>query len=160
MSTGHEMTDYSLRIAQRHVEMYSNQDSLMTAQHRDAMECRACEEFLSLGIGAYKWIRQADETLREAARQGFEVPEEAVNALRLLYRRWLTPCRRASKLIDAQKANGFLIGNLGEFNAACEYVRSQVRRQEDYAVLDEVMQGKSFDAAFWQEAARIRSAHS
>ena len=160
MNTGAPMNDFSLRIAQRHIEAYSSWDHDLMAQHRDAMECRACEEFLDAGIAAYKWLKHADETIREAARQGFEVSAETVETLKLLYRQWCVPCRHANKLIADQKANGFSIRNLREFEEAWEAVQSQVQRQKDYEALNELMQGQVFDTGFWQEAARLRSERS
>jgi hypothetical protein len=155
MTSNVPMTDYSLRIAQRHVELYSSQDKGLMAQHRQAMECRACEQFLNTGIEAYKWVKHADDVLREAARQGFEVKDECVEVLNLLYRQWLVPCRHAMKWVETQQANGFVIGNLEEFEAAKQDVRKQVQRQKDYATLDDTMQGKPFDTGFWEEAARL-----
>ena len=50
------------------------------------MACRDCKDFLRRGIEAYRWLRQADHTLRQAAIAGLEVkkvkvPQKPVTAL-------------------------------------------------------------------------------
>lgn len=135
-----EHSDSSLLIARQRVDAYSQRDALME-QHAEAMKCRDCEDLLHCGIEAYKWLRRADETLREAAKAGFDVGEEAKEALDLLYRTWLRPCERAERRIREQQELGFTIKNLDEFRAACSFVKRQVRKQEMFAALDQAFQG-------------------
>jgi hypothetical protein len=124
-----ENSDSSLLIATQRVKAYRERDALME-QHAQAMECRDCEDFLQAGIEAYKWLRQADESLREAAKAGFDVGEEAKQALDTLYRCWLDPCEHAERRIQEQQKVGFPIANLPAFREACTFVERQVRKQE------------------------------
>ena len=144
--------DSTLQLAQKYVEEYTKHDDAM-AQHYAVMEkCEACEEFLRLGVNAHKWLRQADETLREAARQGIEVPAESRDALEVLYRDWLEPCADAEKLIKKQEDSGYAPGNLAEFRLAREDVERRVRLLDMDKALDDASRGVVFDAEFWAAA--------
>ena len=135
-----EHSDSSLLIAEQRVRAYSERDALME-QHAQAVNCRDCEDLLQCGIEAHQWLRKADETLREAARAGFDVGEEAREALDLLYRTWLRPCEHAERRIREQQELGFTVAHLDRFRDACEFVRRQVRKQEMFASLDQAFQG-------------------
>jgi len=152
-----DVSDYSLRLAKKHVEEYRNQDAIMS-QHREAMACRDCEGFLERGIEAYNWLRHADRVLRQAAVEGFEVPEEARDALAALYRAWLHPCPRAEERIKEQEERNFRLRNLHEFRAACEYVEQQVRLLDMEEEIDDAFEGRVFDEEFWKKAHDMRSA--
>ena len=129
-------SDSSFLIAQQRVRAYSERDALME-QHAQAMKCRDCEDLLDCGIEAYKWLRKADETLREAAKAGFDVTVEVRDALDLLYRTWLGPCKHAERRIQEQQEAGFEVSNLAEFRDACEFVKRQVREQEMFAAIEQ-----------------------
>ena len=144
--------DYSLKLAEKHVSEYSNQDSF-NERHREAMECRNCEDFLELGINAFKWLTQADETIRQAAIEGLEVSENIPEVIATLYRAWLRPCDRAEALIKEQRERGFRLKNLNEFRDACDFVRQQVRLMDMENTLNKAQQDDLFDVEFWQEAA-------
>jgi hypothetical protein len=152
------VADYSLRLAEKHVEEYDERDKKLIAAYRAAMKCRDCEEFLQLGIDACKFIRQADTVLRQAAVEGLEVPVEAKDALSRLYRGWLAPCPRAEERIKQQEMQGFKPSNLKEFRDACEYVTQQVRLLDMEKHLESAFQGQVFDEDFWLEAHKMRSA--
>lgn len=149
--------DYSLGFAQKHVRKYRAQDEIMAA-HSEAMTCRDCEDYLELGIKAYKWLRQSDCTLREAALdEDFDVPEEIPDIIATLYRAWLEPCAHAEKWIKQLEGRGFRLKNLHEFRDACEYVQQQVRLIDAEEELEHAFQGDVFDEKFWQEAHTLRS---
>ncbi len=149
--------DCTLQLARKYVEEYTKHDEVM-AQHYAMMEkCDACEKLLRLGVNAHKWLRQADETFREAARQGIEVSAESRDALEFLYRGWLKPCGDAEKLIQKQKDLGYTPDNLGEFRLACEDVERRVRLLDMDKALDDASQGVVFDAGFWAAARKTRT---
>lgn len=151
------LLDYSLRLAEKHVKEYRDQDVLMS-QHEKAMACRDCEDFLESGIQAYKWLRRADRVLRQAAIERLEVPEEARDALASLYRNWLLPCPQAEERIKQQADRDFRLKNLHEFRQACEYVEQQVRLVNMEEQLEDAFEGRLFDEEFWQKAHEMRSA--
>ncbi len=151
--------DYSLKLAKKHVEEYSKQDSIK-ALHNEAMECRDCEDWLEIGLEAFRWLKQADQTIRQAAVEGFAVSSSAPNSIATLYRAWLRPCDRAEGLAKEQIGRGFRLKNLTEFREACEFVRQQVRIIDLEDALDEAQQGEVFDEVFWQRAALKRSDQS
>ena len=152
MSTNLPMADYSLQIAERRVELYSD----LMAQHREAMACYTCEDFLEAGIQAEKWLRKADETLREAARLGINTPDEARAEIDKLYARWLLPCPAADEMIAHFQARGFQISRLQAFKEAEQNVRRRIAKNEALADLDEMLEGRGFSEQFWAEASRLR----
>ncbi len=149
-------TDITLELAKKHVSKYAEQDRIM-AQHCSAMKCRDCEDFLQLGIEAYQWIARADQTLRQAAVEGLDVPEEAKDVLCKLYTSWLTSCAHAEDRIREQEQQGFTVANAGRFRESRENVEQQLRVLEAHEALDEAFQGQMFDESFWAEAHRMRS---
>jgi hypothetical protein len=151
------VSDYSLRLAEKHVEEYRDKDAIIS-RHEEAMECCDCEDFLQLGIEACKWLRRADRTLRQAAVKGFDVPPEARDALAKVYRFWLLPCPHAEERIKQQKSRGFTLGNLKDFQEACEHVKQQVRLLGMEEQLESAFQGGVFGEQFWHEAKKMRSA--
>ncbi len=141
--------DYSLQLAEKGVEEYQTHDRAM-AQHKAIMgQCDECEKLLQLGIDASRWLKQADEMLREAAKQGIDVSEECVASLEYLCRGWLEPCPHAEELVERQKAAGYPPENLDAFRQAREEVEKWVRFLDMDKALDDACQGVPFDAAFW-----------
>jgi hypothetical protein len=151
------ISDYTLRLAQKHVEEYARREEAMD-QHRAVMKkCDTCESFLCLGINAYRWLKQADDTLREAAREGLEVPEECRDELEIAYRDWLKPCPHAERLIEEQQELGYKPENLEEFKRACEDVKKQVRLLDMDKALDDASRGVVFDAQFWAATKKVHA---
>ena len=145
--------DYSLQLAQKHVDAF---DALME-QHRQAMKCRDCEELLQSGIDAYRWLTRADETIRQAAIEGFDVPPEVVTALATMYRAWFKPCRYAEERIRDQERQGFAVTNVDAFRKAHDAMRMKVHILEMEDHLESAFQGGVFDVPFWTEAQRLRN---
>ncbi len=137
--------DYSLELARKHVNSYG--------QHT-AMKCG---DFLRHGIEAYRWLRQADHTVRQAAREGLEVSPETVSVLSELYRLWCRPCSHAEKLIAEQEARGLSVAGVKEFREARDFAEGQIRRLEMYETLEQAFRGEFFDDSFWTEAGGLRS---
>ena len=120
-----------LTVAQRRVRDYTDESDRLTAAHRDAMECRDCEEFLQHGINAYKWIKHADEFLREADYQGVaEMTQEVRDALDLLYKSWVSPCAFAERWIADTAEKGHEPDNLHSFREICEEARDVIQNRE------------------------------
>ena len=150
-------SDISLRLAEKHIEEYRDKDEIIS-RHHEAMECRDCEDFLELGIEAYKWLRLADRMLRQAAVKGIDVSAEVTDALATLYRHWLIPCSHAEERIKQQEDRGFVLRNADAFRNAREQVKQQVRLLGMEEQLESAFQGDIFDEEFWLEARKMRSA--
>jgi hypothetical protein len=158
MSSQNEIPlDFSIQLAQKQVEAYSAKDDELMATHQQAMECRDCEEFLDTGIHAYQWLRRAEETAREAAREGIEVSPDAVAAIKLLYRSWLRPCAHAEQRIREQEAAGYHVSNLADFRSAGDDVKKRVQAFDMYDAIDDAFEGRVFDADFIRRAEELRS---
>jgi hypothetical protein len=147
--------DYSLGLATKHITEYCDKDAVI-AEHREAMKCCDCEDFLRLGIEAHDWLAQADRTLRQAAAQGLDVAAEANGVLETLYREWLRPCAHAEEQIRQCEVRGYCPGNLGAFRKAREHVEQQIRLLKMEEHLESAFQGGIFDEEFWLEAQKTR----
>lgn len=145
--------DYTLRLAKKHVDAF---DALM-AEHRQAKRASDCEELLRTGIEAYHWLKQADDTIRQAAVEGFAVPQEVVGALAELYRAWLKPCSYAEEQIRLCQSRGYSLANLDEFRRVRAAVEQKTRVLALNDDLDAAFRGEMFDAGFWSEAHRTRN---
>lgn len=156
MNVPDTICDYSLRLAEKHVEEYRDYDVLIS-QHKEAMECRDCEDFLALGIEAFKWLRRADKILRHAAIKGLDVSADAVGALATLYHLWLLPCSHAEERIKQQEEKKYHPRNVKDFREASEFVKREVRMLEMEEQLEGAYRGDVFDEAFWEEAHKMRS---
>ena len=99
--------------------------------HREAMQALDCEEFLEKGILAFDWLKQAENTVREAiARDIIKLTEEGHKAFESLYYSWLNPCETAEARISTAKKNGYNPENLDRFNECCEQVRTWIEENE------------------------------
>ncbi|MCE9545301.1 MAG: hypothetical protein K8T25_07265 [Planctomycetia bacterium] len=117
-----------LRIARESVQDFH--DNLMQA-HAEAMDCLECEELLDKGISAYKWLSQAEATLREGAARGIcPFTDKLRQALETLYYFWLDPCKYAEERIAAALEKGYNPDNLQEFRDCCERVRAWIEENE------------------------------
>jgi hypothetical protein len=123
--------DVLLELARRRIEAYAGETCELMRRHAEAMACRDCEDFLRLGIDAHKWLRRAEETLREAAYEGLlDFGPELHAAIDALNDAWLQPCEFAERWIAALAAGGYFPENLNEFQAACESVRDRAERRD------------------------------
>ena len=85
------------------------------------MECRDCEEFLAEGIEAFRWLRTAEDIMREGDYQGvFEFTAELQKVLDLLYSAWLVPLEFVENWISSLAARGYTPKNLPKFRKVCE----------------------------------------
>ena len=67
-------------------------DPLLQA-HAQAMECRDCEDYLRLGLQAFRWLRTAHQHLQEDVLLGKAAyDDELEQSLTGLYESWLEPC--------------------------------------------------------------------
>ena len=101
MSEQVDLSDITLELAKRHVESFRQKDAVM-ASHRQAMQCRDCEDLLDSGIRAYRWMRNAEVTLQEAARQGIQILADVVAAIKSLYHAWQRCCGPAPRIESAK----------------------------------------------------------
>jgi hypothetical protein len=135
-----EHSDSSLLVAAQRVRAYTERDALME-RRAQAMEGRECEDLLQCAVEAFNRLKGADETLREAAKAGFDVGEEVKEAIDSLYRTWLAPRERAERRIRECRERGFSIENLDQFRAASRFVERRVQKQDMFAALDEASRG-------------------
>ena len=75
-------SDLSLQFAKRFVEQYEGRYDEIMRRHFVAMECRDCEEFLRQGLNAFRWLRHAEETFRQAAVENLCTTQEDVELLK------------------------------------------------------------------------------
>jgi len=115
------MCTQTLSMARDHVGMFS--DQVMRA-HEEAMDCRDCEDFLKMGIEAFRWIERAHNNIYQSIYDGDTVfDHELDESLTKLYESWLTPCAHAEKWIAVQVSRGYYPDNLTEFRTCQENAR-------------------------------------
>ncbi len=92
--------------------------------HVEAIESRDCDEFLRLGIEAFRWLEKARADIRADVLAGRAVYDPELEAtITRLYERWLAPCARAEEWVHAQLTRGYALDNVKEFNDCCESAR-------------------------------------
>lgn len=120
-----------LDVAQRRVRDYTDEADSVIAHHFQAEDCWKCQEFIQKGISAYKWLRRAEEFMREADYQGIqEYTTAAQDAVEAMYRAWLCPCEFAEQWIKSNIERGFHLDNLVEFREICEEVQDVIQNRE------------------------------
>jgi hypothetical protein len=156
-------TDLSLQLAQKFVEEYENRYDEIMRRHCEAMECRDCEEFLLQGLNAFRWLRHAEETLRQAAAENLcttpedmELLKTATESLNTLFAVWLRPRADAEKRI-ANLAGQFDVAHAKDFRDACEYVQRKIQKLEMQNAIEDAFQAGVFDESAWIEASQMRS---
>lgn len=100
--------------AKRHVDFFSQQSEEL-GEHHEAMDCWDCQDYLQLGIDAFRWLKRAEEVIRDAVYQGALAGQERKfeHSLRTLYGAWLQPCDAAEQWAAQHIARG--LSNLDEF---------------------------------------------
>ncbi len=97
--------------------------------HKEAMECRDCEDFLRLGIEAFQWLQKAHRNIQDDVYQGRSVFDEHVeHSITKLYQRRLKPYSTAQRWMNRLQDQGFELDNAIEFVRSC---------QEASAILEE-----------------------
>lgn len=121
----------TLRIAQNRVRAYTDESDDLMKRHEEAMECCDCEDLLQIGIDAHKWLRRAEDTMREAVYLGlFEFTHEVKETLDILYAAWLEPCEFAEKWILFLDKREYIPDNLAAFRNACEKVEDTLQHRD------------------------------
>lgn len=136
----------AIRSARLHVKSFSDESDVIQSSS-EALECRDCEDFLQLGIDAFRWLNRADEHIRRAVFAGVPHNEEADRALIALYKAWLAPCAVAEGRVASQENRGYQVDNLAEFrNCVAEveallkesrHVGGQLAEARDRAIASE-----------------------
>jgi hypothetical protein len=126
-----ELDNLSYRAATALVHSYALEDEVAGA-HREAMDCRDCEDFLQLGIDAFQWVMRADQVLRRATFEGKAAfdPAQAEAGIRALCALWLKPCEPANRWISLQESRGFKVDNVERFHECCTEMRAIVAAQD------------------------------
>ncbi len=155
-------TDLSLRLAKKFVEQYESRFEEIMHRHSEAMECRDCQEFLVEGLNAYRWLRNAEETFRQAAvenlcttEEDMELLKKGIEALNVLFAAWLRPREDAEKRI-ANLAGQFDVAHATNFRAACEYAQRKIQKIEMQNAIEDAFQRGVFDECAWVEASQMR----
>lgn len=121
----------ALNLARRRIHDYAGETASWAQQHAEAMECRDCEEFLQKGISAYKWLRRAEETMREADSEGlFDFDTELREAVGDLYQAWLQTLPLVENWIAALQQRGYSLDNLADFQAVREAVQDVIDQKD------------------------------
>jgi hypothetical protein len=156
-------TDFSLQLAKKFVEQYESRYDEIMRRHSEAMECRDCEEFLLEGLNAFRWLRNAEETLCQAAvenlcttEEDMELLKKGIEALNVLFAAWLRPREDAEKRI-ANLAGQFDVAHAADFRAACEYVERKIQKIEMQNTIEDAFQSGVFDESAWIDASQMRS---
>ena len=102
------------KLAQKCMRDYSEKDATMQ-KCAEAMSCRDCEDLLRSGIEAFKWLKQSENTLQEAAKAGIQVSMHAKEAIDYLYRAWLMPCEHAEPAYGNRKKRDSRLPTLRNF---------------------------------------------
>lgn len=119
-----------LRIANESVRDFHEE---IMREHHAAMACCDCEERLQKGIVAYRWLSNAEATVREGIVRGFlegEKATEALEAAYLLYQTWLYPCETAWKWVELLQLEGYTPDNLEEFRECADQVAAWVEEHQ------------------------------
>src|SRR5690606_16090765 len=82
-----------MRIAGNRLSAYSGEFAEWKNNHAVAMECRDCEEFIAIGIKAFRSIENAEKDFWELANADqVEYTTEAQSTIDMLYQSWMAPC--------------------------------------------------------------------
>jgi hypothetical protein len=125
------MSNICITVAQRRVRDYTDESDRLMQDRAETLECQDCEAFLQHGINAYRWLRRAEEFLREADYQGLvEFEPDLRDVLDALYEAWMRPCEFAEKWIAESLRRGSGVGNLTEYRETCEDARELLQELE------------------------------
>jgi hypothetical protein len=90
-------------------------------EHAAAMESRDCDEFLRLGIEAFRWLEKARANIRADVLAGRAVYDaDLESAITRLYEQWVATCARAEIWAKAQAERGYALDNAAEFRECCD----------------------------------------
>jgi len=94
-----------------------NEFDAVIGAHRAAMNCHDCEEVLQRGIGAFRWLERAEETVVQAENDCLApYSPEAHAAIEELYRLLTRQMGVADAHARQVIAGGFTPDNLAEFH--------------------------------------------
>ncbi|MFO1019106.1 MAG: hypothetical protein U0903_00175 [Planctomycetales bacterium] len=132
---GHEeyvmSENVALKLAEVCIHEYADESRDAWKDHAEAMNCRDCEEFLQKGINAFKFLRYAEEVMRQADYRGIEpFTGDLRETVGRLYRAWFGPCEMAEQWIETLGGQGYFPENLKAFREACDQVQEIVDQQE------------------------------
>ena len=111
-----------LEVARHHVRAYADTSAARADRELAAGSCDACAGLIQAGVDAYRWLRRADETLREADYCGLaRLTPEIRETVGQLYALWLDAFSQTDAWI--RSLGGSPPVGFAELVDACEEVR-------------------------------------
>ena len=108
--------DRAARRVQEFRDIAHDHGTSVVDESRQAMDCLECDDFLRLGVEAYRWITRVDELLRFALYRGScDYDETVESAILGLLTEWLSQSSAAIKWASLCKAHGYKLDNEAEF---------------------------------------------
>lgn len=124
------------RHAHKLVGDYKTEAGDLMVEHRAAMDCRDCEDFLQLGIDSFDWITRAAGAVRsQAILSDDPVFSQGESALKQLRSAWLEPCRFAEGWAALQLAQNYTVSNLEGFRDCCKKMQAIVAEDAKMAAI-------------------------
>lgn len=124
-----------LQIAENQLQSFEeelDQDQIMR-DYYEAEDCFKCESRLRSGILAATSLFRAEEVVATAERLGLiDVSPEFQQTLKLLYARWVAPCKSAEAWVARVEEKGYTVDNLDEFRNCCAKVQEWIERNAIY----------------------------
>lgn len=130
---------FAFKTAQSHLDIF--QDDLMH-EHKQAMACYDCEDFLLAGVDCYKWLVRAEDSWRRQIIEGIiDHDEKSAAAISDMFTRWLRiGSAQAERMIAAQIAAGYQeakIANLGEYRKCKAEIEAKLEEQGHLSLAEE-----------------------
>lgn len=117
-----------LELAECQLQQFEHDDPVLR-DHREAEDYWRCEEFLKVGIEAYKFLSRAEEAFIVADVAGIaEYSAELQSFVKALYGRWLATCPSAVEWINRLSAQGHDVENRKAFLACVDLVQDWTER--------------------------------
>ena len=124
--------------------MAGDRTERLLKDHKEAMECRDCEDFLRLGIEAFRWLQKAHQSIQDDVYHGRSVYDDAFeHAITKLYQLWLKPYNTAQRWMKSLQGHGFELDKADHFARCCH---------EASAILEERLMAEAVRRARFQNS--------
>lgn len=126
-----------LSLAKKYIEEYAAHDDAVMRDHYEAEECVRCERALQAGIKAFKWLRRADEAIREAANANISIDPQLPQLIERLYRLWLQLHEPTERRIAMSEGRDYRLDHAAEYRDRARDVAQIVERYDRLKALSE-----------------------